>query len=208
MVINLTVKAQVVDIRVDTPFPEDRFLIDTNVWYWLTYTRASLASKIKPPKWYQTNYYPGYLKKALSAKSELTYSGFSLAELAHLIEKVEGEIFNSTTTCQPKEYRHNYPRERASVVDQVQAAWNQVKAIAVPVNLTIDETTTDAALARFGTEPLDGYDLFILETMSKEGITNIITDDGDFATVSGITVFTANWNVINPAQAQNKLLAR
>lgn len=208
MAINLTVNASVVDIRSDTPSSTDIFLVDTNVWYWMTYLRASLGNQ--PPKRYQTNQYPYYISQALSMGSRLNYSGLSLAELAHLIEKTEREIFNQSpsTRVSTKEYRHNYPLERANVFTQIQTVWNQVKAIAVPVELTIDERTTDAALNRFGIDLLDGYDLFILETMKKEGINNIITDDGDFATVSGITVFTANKNVINAAQRQRKLIVR
>jgi len=208
MTINLTVKATVVDIRADTPSYNDTFLVDTNVWYWMLYARASLADK--PPKPYQTTKYPSYISQSLSKKSTLTYSGLSLAELAHLIEKTEREIFNQSLTSPviPKEYRHNYPQERANVLTQVQTAWSQVKSIAFPVALTIDETITDAALNRFGTELLDGYDLFILQTMQKEVISQIITDDGDFATVSGLTVFTANSNVIKAAQSQGKLTVR
>ncbi|MGK7882669.1 MAG: hypothetical protein AB4060_21600 [Crocosphaera sp.] len=208
MAINLTVNSSVVDIRSDTPSSSDIFLVDTNVWYWMTYLRASLGNQ--PPKSYQTNKYPSYISQALSQSSRLTYSGLSLAELAHLIEKTEREIFNQSlsSSVSTKKYRHNYPSERANVFTQVQTVWSQVKAIAVPVELTIDESITDAALNRFGTDLLDGYDLFILETMKKEKINNIITDDGDFSTVSGITVFTANKNVINTAQRQGKLIAR
>jgi predicted nucleic acid-binding protein len=175
----------------------------------MLYARASLADK--PPKPYQTSRYPSYISKALSKHSTLTYSGLSLGELAHLIEKTEREIFNTSLTNQeviPKEYRHNYPQERANVLTQVQTVWSQVKSIAVPVALTIDETVTNAALNRFRTELLDGYDLFFLETMQKEGISQIITDDSDFATVSDLTVFTANDNVIKAAQSQGKLTVR
>jgi hypothetical protein len=63
-------------------------------------------------------------------------------------------------------------------------------------------------LARFQTDKVDGYDLFILEAMKNHGVVQVITDDGDFATVSGIQVFTANRNVINSARAQGRLLAR
>jgi hypothetical protein len=48
----------------------------------------------------------------------------------------------------------------------------------------------------------------MLEAMKKEGITQIITDDGDFVTVPGITVFTANDNVIRAAKNKNKLIDR
>ncbi len=48
----------------------------------------------------------------------------------------------------------------------------------------------------------------MLEAMQREGLTQVITDDSDFATVAGITVFTANNNVIQQAQQQGKLILR
>ncbi|MFV9689915.1 MAG: hypothetical protein ACNY01_02980 [Desulfobacteria bacterium] len=68
--------------------------------------------------------------------------------------------------------------------------------------------TATAALNRLQTEKLDGYDLFILESMKNHGVVQVITDDGDFATVSGIQVFTANRNVIAAAKNQAKLKIR
>jgi hypothetical protein len=44
MPVNYTVQAEVVDIRSDTPKKEDIFLVDTNVWYWYTYTNGSISS--------------------------------------------------------------------------------------------------------------------------------------------------------------------
>ncbi|MEA5577670.1 hypothetical protein [Anabaena sp. UHCC 0451] len=55
---------------------------------------------------------------------------------------------------------------------------------------------------------LDGYDLFILESMGQESIDKIITDDGDFVTVPGIQVFTANPRAIAAANNQGKLIRR
>jgi hypothetical protein len=40
---SLTVRAEIVDIRPDNPKDTDRFLVDTNAWYWLFYARASQA---------------------------------------------------------------------------------------------------------------------------------------------------------------------
>lgn len=211
MAVNYTVKAEVVDIRSDSPRRDDIFLVDTNVWYWLTYSSASTSpssGKISRTS-YQIKHYPKYLKKAITTQSLLAYMGLSLAELAHLIEKTEREIFIKSSGVIPaKEYRHNYPTERSKVISEVQAAWSQVKAIATPITLTLDQVTTDAALNRFSLELLDGYDLFFLETMQKEGISQVITDDGDFVTVPGIKVFTANHNVINQAKNQGRFLVR
>ncbi len=209
MAVNYNVLANVIDIRQDTPKLDDIFLVDTNVWYWLTYTRASQADY--PPRSYQINDYPTYISKALSAKSQLHRCGLSLAELAHRIEKTELEIYSKTTGFdkkKKKEFRHNYNLQRTNVVTEIQAAWGQVKTMAKTVEIQIDETIIDAALLRLSTQPLDGYDVFIIEAISGAGVIKVITDDGDYVTVPGLQVFTANQNVISAAQNQGKLLTR
>ncbi|MFZ5995506.1 MAG: PIN domain-containing protein [Thermodesulfobacteriota bacterium] len=203
MAINYTVQADVVDITADTPKAEDVFLVDTNVWYWLTYPNAT---SFIPS---QLSEYPGYLNKALGAQSRIHHSGLSLAELAHLIENTEREIYEKAVgQIKPKEYRHNHSGERSRVYSEIQAAWSQVTALADPLTITIDALATADALSRFQSEKVDGYDLFFLESMKNHGVVQVITDDGDFATVPGIQVFTANRNVINAARNQRKLLKR
>jgi len=44
--------------------------------------------------------------------------------------------------------------------------------------------------------------------ITTQGITQVITDDGDFGQIVGITVFTANNTLIKAARDQNKLLKR
>jgi predicted nucleic acid-binding protein len=207
MPVQYTINADVIDLRNDIPRQDDLFLVDSNVWYWTTYSRADLAFTC--PKAYQINDYPLYISKALSAKSKLLRCGLSLAELAHLIEKTEREIYTRAHgAITSKEYRHNYPAERANVVAEVQAVWSQVKTMAQTIEVQIDEILADAALSRLSTQQLDGYDLFILEAIAGAGIVKVITDDGDYVTVPGLQVFTANQNVIAAAQNQSKLLKR
>lgn len=209
MSVNYLIQAQIIDIKQDNPKQDDVFFIDTNVWYWFTYTRASLGDH--PPKNYQIDDYPSYIKKALSARSKLYSCGLSLAELAHLIEKTELEIFAKASVFdknKKKEFRHNYPTERANVVAEIQAAWGLVETMTQTIDIQINKLTTDDALSRLSTQILDGYDLFILESIMKAGIVKIITDDGDFSTVPNILVFTSNANVIQAAKVQGKLLKR
>jgi predicted nucleic acid-binding protein len=201
MLINYTVKAEVIDLRADTPQNDDMFLVDTNVWYWLTYTKASTSART-----YQVRDYPFYIANALGTDCLLLYCGLSFAELAHNIEQTEKKIFSLTLGT--KEYRHNYPTERANVVTEIETAWSQVTSIAASTDITINEVSSNAALNRFQTQPLDGYDLFILEAMNKAGIDKVITDDGDYVTVPGIKVFTANQNAIAVANSQGKLIIR
>jgi len=204
MAIRYTVQAEVVDITADTPRAGDAFLVDTNVWYWLTYPKAT--SHIPE----QISYYHNYLDSTSSASAKIFYSGLTLAELSHVIEKTEREIYERDIdgNIKPKEFRHNLADQRRRVVSEVRVAWAQVTSLAESLAVTIDSPTTTAALKRLQTEKVDGYDLFILETMQDHGVVQIITDDGDFATVPGIQVFTANRNVIQAARAQGKLLTR
>lgn len=208
MAISYTVKAQIVDIAADKPKPEDAFLVDTNVWLWMTYPNAGhnapgWAGSVMPS-------YANYVNSAVSVNAKTHWCGLSLAELAHVIERIEREIFESAQgKVNPKKaFRHNFVGERARVVSHAKAAWHQVKSLAEPLTATIDESATDAALARVTTELVDGYDLFILEAMSANGVAQIITDDGDFSTVPGIQVFTANKSVISAAKAQGVLMIR
>jgi hypothetical protein len=209
MIINLNVQSEVIDIRTDRPQQSDIFLVDTNVWVWQTYPNARTSpTKIRE--------YGAYLKTARQNGAVLAYSGLVLAELAHVIERTEWEIYNERSRLrgealvQSKEFRHNLPNERAKVVKLLETSWMQVQSAAVPVNLTINDITTTAALNRFKEQSLDGYDLLILEAMFNvdPGQVKVITDDMDYATVPDIQLFTGNNRVIQAAITQGKLLQR
>ena len=53
-----------------------------------------------------------------------------------------------------------------------------------------------------------GIDSLAHEAALKAGVTQVITDDGDYATVPGLTVFTANQRVVQAAHGSGKLLTR
>jgi predicted nucleic acid-binding protein len=201
---NYIVQANVIDITSDIPQKGDIFLVDTNVWRWLTYRPPNVS---RPSESHQGSY-SDYIEDAMKAGATLCCSGLSLAELAHIIEKQEQKL-STYKSINNKEYRHNYPKERTKIVSRVQKAWNQVQnTYAILINLNLDQTTVDAALNRFSNQCLDGYDLFILESMQQESITKIITDDGDYVTVPGIQVFTANPEALTSARSQGKLIIR
>ncbi|BAZ79137.1 hypothetical protein PN497_11310 [Sphaerospermopsis kisseleviana CS-549] len=117
------IQADIIDIKTDTPQQSDIFFVDTNIWFWQTYTNAAFKAKR-----YQITDYPNYINKTRQNGATLTYSGLTLAELAHIIEKTEYDIYVQSNGYLPiKEYRHNYPTERANVVAEVQFTWRQVK---------------------------------------------------------------------------------
>lgn len=207
MAVNYRVQADVIDIRTDTPQPVDEFIVDTNVWYWMTYTRASQGAS--PPHATQLTDYPNYINQALGNNSRLRFCGLALAELVHLIEKTEREIYSAASGNIPaKEFRHNLPSQRTNVVSEVQSAWTQVTALATSIETQVNDSMLNAAVQRFHLEPLDGYDLFLLEAANAAGISKVITDDGDFSGVPGIQMFTKNQRVLTAAQRQGKLVVR
>lgn len=204
----LVVHAAVVDLRTDKVQPTDVFLVDTNVWYWLTYLRSSQMPR--PPAYYQTRYYPNYLKDARKARANLFYCGTVFSELAHRIESDENKFYCAKRGIEisGKDFRHNYPQERKNVQDEVAIAWGQVTSMANIAAVKLDSATISATATLFGKVGLDGYDLIAVEAMRRNNIAYIITDDKDFMTVPGITVLTANINAINSAKAAGKLIIR
>lgn len=200
----LNVRAQVVDIRADTPKDSDVFLVDTNAWYWVFYSRASVSVTAA-----QANY-PNYLKAAIGAKSTLHCYGLTFAELAHNIEKAEREIYaaRASKTIGTKEFRYDYQNERRKVVSLISDTWTDVLSASTMLDLDMDNEFMLSALSLFPSVGLDGYDLFMAEAALKAGVTQIVTDDGDYATVPGLTVFTANQRVIQAARTAGKLVVR
>lgn len=105
---------------------------------------------------------------------------------------------------------HNYPAERHAVVQEIANAWQGVEALgtALPAPLVVDRAATTSALSEFATLAVDGYDRIFLQAACASGVTQIISDDGDFCGVPGITLFTCNRSVIDAARAPGKLVAR
>jgi hypothetical protein len=209
MPVNYVVKGAVVDLRGDTPKATDRIYVDTNAWFWTVYSKVQFSPA--PPNQNQTQEYPGFLKRVLNMGGQLHWCGLSLSELAHLIEKTEYEIYSRTAPAplKSKEYRHNLTAERVRVVQEIQTAWGAVESMASCLNAPeINADLTTAALQDFAQLPVDGYDLFALRALKAAGVTQVISDDGDFCSVPGITLFTANQNVISAARAQNRYRQR
>lgn len=199
----LTVRAQIVDIRADAPKDTDRFLVDTNAWYWLFYPRASQTLSASQAL------YPDYLARAF-AKATLHCSALSFAELAHNIEKTEREIYanQANRAISTKDFRYDYANQRRKVVTLITDTWANVMSVSTLLDMELGTGFMQSALTLFPSVGLDGYDLFMAEAALAAGMTQIVTDDGDYATVPGLTVFTANQKVIQAARSVGKLLAR
>lgn len=209
MILDLTVQADVIDIRKDAPQKSDIFLIDTNIWLWYSYPNSTTDLELARQE--DVSSYLLHLIQAASVGATLAYSGLILVELASVIERNEFKTFRkSSPKTKLKEYRHNFPQERANVVKLVESSWATVRDLAIPLDLIVNDVTIDAASRRFQEQALDGYDLLHLEAIvqADAGQIKIMTDDCDYCTIPGIQLFTSNSNAIEAAHAQNKLVIR
>src|SRR5689334_5392806 len=117
----LNVQANVVDVSLDAPTKEDKFLVDTNVWLWMSYTRASTHDPQQPTE-YQLSSYPRYLKQAREAGATLYATAYTYAELAKVIELAELRIYQdqSGNKLYPlKVFRHESSRLYDLALEQI-----------------------------------------------------------------------------------------
>lgn len=203
----INVRATVVDITQDRPHATDTFLLDTNVLYWSCYLTAEYA---QPAPYQRVSYLP-YLDAARLVGATLKKSLLSLAELSHLIERDEYKIFKAATGQTPtlKEYRHNYPDERARIAEEIETAWLSAELLTNYQTLSVP-SSADASqcLTALKALAIDGYDVLIYETARQLSVHQIITDDADYGELPNLRIFTANNKLIDLARAQGKLVTR
>lgn len=195
------------DLNNHTPKPGEAYLVDTNVWFWMCYDAAPDAPGVA--KSWQTRIYPAFLDKVCKCGGRLHWSGLSWSELAHIVERTEFEIakkWGVVSAASPKQYRHSDEGERQRVVETIRATWSQVVALATPLgDVVIGEAAVCAANNELQQVMLDGYDLFLVQSLRASTVTGVITDDGDFCTVRNIRVFTANRAVLEAARDQGRV---
>ena len=201
--------AGVYDVRVDSPRAGDRFFVDTNVWKFFAYANATTGPKGRPAA---KAVYSKYLMECRKAKATLHWSPLSYAELAHIVETVEMDIYNASApphlVCKHvKEFRFG-DVERLTVVTELQIAWAQVSSLGTALPTPTDENALKAAIALFEGCPLDGYDIFYVNAMRDAGVDAVVTDDVDFIYVPGLRVFTANGKALQQAEMFKKRLTR
>lgn len=207
-----TVRATVIDIKSDQPKQDDRFLVDTQVWYWLTYTRSEDGTH--PPKEYQVEEYPNYIQQSIASKIQLFWSGLAITELITLIERSEYDIFckkqnRTKNSFSLKDYRHGEAQARSEqVIPEINIAWEAIQRIGTCLEAHVNQEFIIQSITNLNIQSTDGYDSLMIDSAKAAGITQIITDDIDFLTVPGIQVFTANKKALMAASNQQKLINR
>lgn len=177
-----------------TPVHTDKYFVDTNVWFWLTYCASREINTSQKPRRYQLERYPEFIEKALDVGAKLFHCPLVFSELANVIERTEYEIFkesNSTSNISRKKFR-SMKDERANVISEIKVSWSTVNSISTCLDIKLGNQIVPPTLACLEAHSIDPYDAFYLQVMSAEGITKLITDDRDFVGAGVQSIYTAN----------------
>lgn len=197
------INATVIDITNDNPQTSDLLFVDTNVWYWFAYPRVNLSMTLERQQ--IADKYLAYMNKVLGAQIALCVTGLTFNELASSIEGAERKI--AGIPPRNKAFRYDHGR-REVVVAQVRATWDIVVNAAHWLDIAVTQTTTDGTRDLWSDYPLDPTDALALHALESQGIRQVLTDDRDFAAVSGIAMFTADDEVIEAARSSGHLFSR
>lgn len=201
----LQIAADIYELSSDQPRQTDTFLVDTNIWIWLAYTRQHPIPSRRPSN-AQRRAYPDYVKSALAVSTRLVCCTLSLSEIATYIEHTELCIFNAAnrSSVDMKSFRA-MASERQKVLAQITSAFGQVRGMGNVIPIDLNPATASEYESLLQSTTLGGYDPYLVIAMRQHNIKKILTDDRDFATVSDIEVFTSNNPVVTEAQKQHRL---
>lgn len=193
--------AEVVNIRtlnLNELAPELTFAVDTNILLFRYYNRLSRV--ITPTSAYQLEYYPTFIDLLFENQYELCTTVINLAEYCSVIERKEFEIYRRARGNSHiffKTFRNNH-RQREAYQRRVR---NGLEAITHDMTSVFQITQTQEGILNFSqaisSMKCDVSDFTFIEYLKSIGVTHIISDDGDLATIDGITLYTANLQALN-----------
>lgn len=188
--------SQIFDIKTITPQSNDRYFIDTNVWYWFTYCGSNQFAEENARR-YQLTEYPAFIEKILDVGAKIITCPLVYTELANLIERNEYNEYLSKKHLKSHEFSRKEFRKikdaREKVLNEIKTAWSTICGIAPDcLELNLDLQTANAAHAFMSRSMLDPYDAIFIHFLNSHNINMLISDDGDMMTTDIEEIFTAN----------------
>ena len=181
---------------------EEVFALDTNVLYWMHYTRCVQADHLT----YQVNKYPNFISDLVEKGIKLVTTIYNITELLYIIENHEYKIYKLTDPGIKKKEFRDILAERLKVKSELDTVLSQIKELYDIKKFNIEILGIDSYITDFGNHNCDDFDYLIIKYLKENGIKNMITDDRDYISVDGITLFTANSKTISIASTNNLLI--
>jgi predicted nucleic acid-binding protein len=190
---------EIYDIHRARPSREDKYFVDTNVWFWLTYCSSKEIPGDGEPRRYQVTKYPEFIEKVLDMGARLFHCPLVYSELANIIERTEFNIYrieNPQSKVSRKVFR-SMSEERENVLKELKIAWDTISQLSKCLEVPLHEKFVQDAHEVLEGSTLDPYDAFYFQIMAAEGLTKIITDDRDFGSTEIDSIYTANNRILN-----------
>lgn len=198
-------KAKVYDLtnfKIEDIDKDNVIALDTNVLYWMHYTRCSIGENIS----YQTSIYPNVIEELIENDVKLVTTIYNLTELLYIIERHEFKIYNiNHENINPKDFRELIS-ERKNIKNELYTVTEQVKLAYEILEYPIKILGLDEFVNNFDEHSCDNFDYLILKHLKENNITNILADDRDYVTIDGINLYTANRKSISKARRDKMLI--
>lgn len=173
----------------------ETYAIDTNVLYWMHYTRGNLTYT-----GYQTRIYPDFLSNLIENNNKLVTTIYNITELLYIIERNEYDIFKiNNINLRKKDYRDNIT-ERIKIKSEFETVIAQIKELYEIKEFKIDILGIDEFINCFDIHKCDDFDYLIIDYLRKNNIKKIVVDDRDYISMDNIEVFTANDKAVSRAK--------
>ena len=200
-------KAEVFDIRKPDCQTELKIVVDTNVLYFTYYDRFDQLGVLNEdqPRTYQIEQYPAFIEKLLNNKSSLFVHRINLFEFSKTVEIVELKILyyelNKPNVIweefKPKKVRLEYLSDYRKIQQAIVTYLNSITKTfeLINVNVPCNRIAADF-LFEWTDSIIDAGDAMLIAEAKRFGLTSILSDDADFATLKGIRLYTANDKVL------------
>ena len=185
----------VTDIRTFSSIDNSReYFLDTNVLYWYCYPRITgkhLSSQSQP--------YYDFVDGLVSAGNPIVTSVYNISELLNVVEKNEFDIYRQKHTeavYKIKDFRRD-STERKRMQQNLKTTLSNVHNTCKILAFDFEEGHMADFVDTLSQHRCDVFDYVILQNCIALNHLNIVTDDNDFSTISGIRLYTANEITIN-----------
>lgn len=181
-----------------------RLLLDANVAYWLTYTKASNpalrdAHRVKS----LVRDYSRYVAAFQRSGGVLLTCAFTFVEVANTIEHTELDLFQQQHgPTKLKDFRRT--GARAGVTAEIGTAWSLLSSISTYVDQPFPSPPNMLALVQ--SAEIDAGDAVVAAFAHAHTDGCVLTDDADFIGIDKLEVHTANAEAIKSARRAKRFL--
>lgn len=172
------------------------YFLDTNILYWYCYPNYALLNSNKVHR--QSEIYINFVDNLVYNGNPIFTSVYNMSELLYTVEKNEFELYKSKqgTDITLKDFRRI--TNRSGLKTTLLACIENIKSICKILDYHSGPDILDEFASSIDKHHCDNYDYIILKNCIADDKTHIISDDADFATMDGFTLYTANSYALSP----------